>query len=62
MERILEPEVMDSMEETIAYDGMDFTEINTAFAKDAITLCPLESADSSKNAVSLGINVNIVVL
>ncbi len=44
MERILEPEVMDSMEETIAYDGMDFTEINTAFAKDAITLCPLESA------------------
>ncbi len=43
MERILEPEVMDSMEETIAYDGMDFTQINTAFAKDAITLCPLES-------------------
>ncbi|MDJ0620097.1 MAG: class I SAM-dependent methyltransferase [Calothrix sp. MO_192.B10] len=43
MERLLEPEVMDSMEEAIAYDAMDLIEINTAFAKDAIALCPLES-------------------
>ncbi len=44
MERVLEAEVMDTMEETIAYDTMDFTEINTNFAQKAITLCPLTEA------------------
>ncbi|MDJ0736038.1 MAG: class I SAM-dependent methyltransferase [Nostocaceae cyanobacterium] len=44
MERVLEPEVMDTMEETIAYDAMDFSEINTSFAKEAIALCPLAEA------------------
>jgi ubiquinone/menaquinone biosynthesis C-methylase UbiE len=38
MERILEPEVMDTWEESIAYDAMDFTDINTAFANNAIAL------------------------
>lgn len=36
MKRVLEPEVMDSPEEAIAYDAMDFTEVNTDFAKSAI--------------------------
>ncbi|HBE32656.1 MAG TPA: SAM-dependent methyltransferase, partial [Cyanobacteria bacterium UBA11368] len=36
MQRRLEPEVMDSLEEAIAYDSMDFTEVNQAFAKQAI--------------------------
>lgn len=36
MERVLEPEVMDSLTEAIEYDAMDFTEVNTAFAKSAI--------------------------
>ncbi|MGI8504354.1 MAG: class I SAM-dependent methyltransferase [Hassallia sp.] len=40
MERVLEPEVMDSLTEAIEYDAMDFTEINTAFAKSAIALGP----------------------
>ncbi len=40
MQRILEPEVMDSWEEAIEYDSMDFTEVNTAFALKAITLAP----------------------
>ncbi|MBD2491570.1 class I SAM-dependent methyltransferase [Aulosira sp. FACHB-615] len=38
MERVLEPEVMDTWEEAIDYDAMDFTEVNTAFAKEAIAL------------------------
>ncbi|GBE94387.1 class I SAM-dependent methyltransferase [Nostoc cycadae] len=42
MERVLEPEVMDTWEEAIDYDAMDFTEVNTAFAKEAIALCPTE--------------------
>ena len=40
MQRVLEPEVMDSWEEAIEYDSMDFTEVNTAFAEKAITLAP----------------------
>ncbi|AFY45437.1 class I SAM-dependent methyltransferase [Nostoc sp. PCC 7107] len=39
MERVLEPEVMDTWEEAIDYDAMDFTEVNTAFAKEAVALC-----------------------
>lgn len=40
MQRVLEPEVMDAQEEAIEYDAMDFTEVNTAFAKRAIQLAP----------------------
>ncbi|TVP65237.1 MAG: class I SAM-dependent methyltransferase [Nodularia sp. (in: Bacteria)] len=42
MQRILEPEVMDTWEEAIEYDAMDFTEVNTAFASEAIALGPKE--------------------
>jgi ubiquinone/menaquinone biosynthesis C-methylase UbiE len=38
MDRILEPEVMDTWLEATAYDAMDFATVNTAFAKDAIDL------------------------
>ncbi|AFY49673.1 methylase involved in ubiquinone/menaquinone biosynthesis [Nostoc sp. PCC 7524] len=40
MQRKLEPEVMDSWEEAIEYDAMDFTEVNTAFAEEAVILGP----------------------
>lgn len=40
MQRITEPEVMDSPQEAIEYDAMDFLEVNTAFAESAISLCP----------------------
>lgn len=40
MQRVLEPEVMDSWEEAVAYDAMDFTEVNAAFAEGAIALAP----------------------
>lgn len=38
MQRILEPEVMDTWEEAAEYDAMDFTEVNTAFAQRAVEL------------------------
>ncbi|MGA7937671.1 MAG: methyltransferase domain-containing protein [Kovacikia sp.] len=41
MERVLEPEVMDTWEESVEYDVMDFVEVNTAFAERAIALGPL---------------------
>jgi ubiquinone/menaquinone biosynthesis C-methylase UbiE len=40
MDRILEPEVMDTWHDSTAYDGMDFEEINMQFALDAIDLDP----------------------
>lgn len=38
MERILEPEVMDTAEEAADYDAMDFTEVNMAFVAEAAAL------------------------
>lgn len=40
MERVLEPEVMDTWEESVAYDAMDFEAVNRAFAELALTLAP----------------------
>jgi predicted protein tyrosine phosphatase/ubiquinone/menaquinone biosynthesis C-methylase UbiE len=39
--RVLEPEVMDSWEEAIEYDSMDFTKVNIDFAELAIELGPI---------------------
>jgi len=40
IERILEPEVMDTWEDAVEYDSMDFTEVNTSFAQRAVELGP----------------------
>jgi ubiquinone/menaquinone biosynthesis C-methylase UbiE len=40
MQRILEPEVMDTSEEAIEYDAMDFTAVNAAFAQRTSELAP----------------------
>ncbi|NEP35440.1 MULTISPECIES: class I SAM-dependent methyltransferase [unclassified Moorena] len=40
MSRVLEPEVMDTWEDAVEYDSMDFTEVNTAFAQLALELGP----------------------
>ncbi|KAF3891172.1 MULTISPECIES: class I SAM-dependent methyltransferase [Nostocales] len=44
MNRVLEPEVMDDLEESMEYDAMNFLEVNTAFAREAIALGPSEQA------------------
>ncbi len=38
MQRVTEPEVMDSPQEAVEYDAMDFLEVNTAFAERALEL------------------------
>ena len=38
MERILEPEVMDTEAEALEYDSMDFLAVNTVFAQQAVEL------------------------
>ena len=40
MQRVLEPEVMDSWEEAVEYDAMNFVEVNKAFAQRVIELGP----------------------
>ena len=40
MQRILEPEVMDTSPQAIEYDAMDFTGVNTAFAQRTSKLKP----------------------
>ncbi|MBR8830046.1 MAG: 2-methoxy-6-polyprenyl-1,4-benzoquinol methylase, mitochondrial [Chroococcopsis gigantea SAG 12.99] len=44
MQRVLEPEVMDSLEEAIEYDAMDFTSVNQAFAHDTLNLAPVKAS------------------
>ena len=38
MDRTLEPEIMDTIEEAEAYDAMDFLSVNTAFVERLIEL------------------------
>lgn len=40
LERVLEPEVMDTWADAAEYDAMDFTEVNRAFAERALELGP----------------------
>lgn len=40
LKRILEPEVMDTELDAVAYDDMDFSEVNLAFAQRAAELAP----------------------
>jgi ubiquinone/menaquinone biosynthesis C-methylase UbiE len=42
LKRVLEPEVMDTWEDAVEYDSMDFTDVNTAFAERALELGPPE--------------------
>ncbi|MEB3173638.1 MAG: methyltransferase domain-containing protein [Cyanobacteriota bacterium] len=44
MERILEPEVMDTEVEAWEYDQMDFSAVNGAFAQRAVELGPLRAS------------------
>jgi len=40
VERVLEPEVMDSAEETDAYDAMDHAAVNSVFVRDLLAATP----------------------
>ena len=63
MKRILEPEVMDTIEEAKAYDTMDFLEVNTAFVDRLIDLGVADGhfldlgTGSGNIAVALAVNI-----
>ena len=42
LKRVLEPEVMNTPEEALAYDAMDHSEVNRQFVADLLSLGPLE--------------------
>jgi ubiquinone/menaquinone biosynthesis C-methylase UbiE len=42
LDRILETEVMDTLEDAVEYDSMDFLDVNTAFAERTLELAPSE--------------------
>lgn len=50
MQRVLEPEVMDSLAEAVDYDAMDFIQVNTAFALQAVEL----GSDASEFVLDAG--------
>lgn len=59
MQRVLEPEVMDTSEEAIEYDAMDFIEVNSAFAQQAIELGPQSALvlDAGTGTARIPINI-----
>ena len=40
LQRVLEPEIMDTWEDAAEYDAMDFTDVNAAFAQRAVEVGP----------------------
>ncbi|MBC8120702.1 MAG: SAM-dependent methyltransferase, partial [Gemmatimonadaceae bacterium] len=40
LERVLEPEVMDTLQDAQEYDRMDHSEVNRAFVRDLLALAP----------------------
>lgn len=47
LERVLEPEVMDTAAEAADYDAMDHTEVNRRFVDDLLAVWPAEEAGAS---------------
>jgi len=49
LRRVLEPEVMDTEQDAVEYDSMDFAEVNLAFGQRALELAP-----ASENVLDIG--------
>lgn len=59
-ERVLEPEVMDSPEEALAYDAMDHTAVNRAFCQDVLQACQQLEIDPSGDYLDLGTGTALI--
>ena len=57
LERILEPEVMDTVEEAAAYDAMDHQQVNEVFVQDLLATAPHLNA-----TLDLGTGTGLVVI
>lgn len=56
MQRILEPEVMNNLEEAVEYNEMDFSEVNRAFVNDLLAFAAIKPQVQSQNASTETIN------
>lgn len=54
LERVLEPEVMDTAEEAASYDEMDHSEVNSRFAAELLQKIPVPSAGGRDRAAAAG--------
>lgn len=59
-ERILEPEVMDSPDEALAYNGMDHSAVNQAFAADILQACQRFGIDPAGDYLDLGTGTALI--
>ncbi len=59
-ERVLEPEVMDSSEEALAYDAMDHSAVNVAFAQDVLQACQELGIDPAGDYLDLGTGTALI--
>jgi ubiquinone/menaquinone biosynthesis C-methylase UbiE len=54
LERVLEPEVMNDLQEAIEYHDMDFTEVNRAFVRDLLAFASQEDRTLGRDILDLG--------
>lgn len=54
LERVLEPEVMNDMQEAIEYHDMDFNEVNRAFVRDLLAFAAQEDRTLGRDILDLG--------
>jgi ubiquinone/menaquinone biosynthesis C-methylase UbiE len=54
LERVLEPEVMNDLQEAIEYHDMDFAEVNRAFVRDLLAFAAQEDRTLGRDILDLG--------
>ena len=54
LERVLEPEVMNDLQEAIEYHDMDFNEVNRAFVRDLLAFAAQEDRTLGRDILDLG--------
>ncbi|MFN9951926.1 MAG: hypothetical protein ACK55I_02425, partial [bacterium] len=54
IDRVLEPEVMDDLQEAIEYNDMDFSEVNRAFVTDFVAYATQDGFELGKDILDLG--------
>lgn len=54
LERVLEPEVMDDLQEAVEYNDMDFTQVNRSFVNDLIQYATQDGTALGRDILDLG--------
>lgn len=54
IDRVLEPEIMDDLQEAIEYNDMDFSDVNRAFVTDFVAYATQDGFELGKDILDLG--------